>query len=507
MSRIDFASAAKPLKEDDPCGLDLDMAGDEDFLNFVAIAEGLLPTEYFKDGEPFASTGAEFEDHMARIEPLLARTRDVRLFSLLARFSILRRDYTQFAACLDAIAGFLEHHWDDVHPRADGGAFALRAAALSPLNEPTVVFPLQYMPLAEDKRQGSVTYRARMCADGAVKPREGERILPAPIILEILRESDAERLAATISLASLLASSLERIQTAFAEHCGLEKTPTLTKIRETVAGINALLKEATKTEDEQETEAEAGAAAITLRLGKLATASDARRALDAVTAYFRRREPSSPVLPLVAQAREIQGKPFAAVMEALLPRKAGDAEFMIGDRKFFALPLEILAPLTPEADGYAEDDSGQAKELEAIQEGPSVEDAVDWNASNAEVEDKPERHGEEEVSAGLEDENAPMPGELARADEPDADAAKQVVPGVLRVECAKPAASKRVFAAGTRAEAMALLDDVVQYFQVAEPSSPIPWLIGCAKQLANKDFLSVLSSVLPENALRDRDGK
>ncbi|QGM47268.1 ImpA family type VI secretion system protein [Methylocystis heyeri] len=502
MSRIDLASAAKPLSETDPCGLDLDIAGDEDYLNFVAIAEGLLPTEYFRDGEAFVSTGTEFEDHIARIAPLLARTRDVRLFSLLARFSILRRDYARFASCLDAIAGLFEEHWNDVHPRADGGSYVLRAAALSPLNEPTVVFPLQYMPLAEDKRLGSVTYRARMCAEGAAKPRDGEKILPLPTILQILRESDTERLAATIDLASRLAASVERIHTAFAEHCGLEKTPTLNRIRETVVGIRATLKEAAKTDDEPGTEAEGDASAIMLRPGKLAKAGDARRALDAAIAYFRRQEPSSPVLPLIAQAREIQGKPFASVMEALLPRKAGDAEFMIGDRKRFALPLELLAPITPEADGYAEDVSDDDEEPDQAPDEAFIEDARDGSAVEEGLE---ERDGEDRVSASSEDEIAPDAESLIEAAQLDADAGDRVISEGRRIGLAKPARAKADFAAATRAEAMSLLDDVAQYFQVAEPSSPIPWLIACAKNVANQDFLSLLGSVLPEDALRDRD--
>jgi type VI secretion system protein ImpA len=64
------------------------------------------------------------------------------------------------------------------------------------------------------------------------------------------------------------------------------------------------------------------------------------------------------------------------------------------------------------------------------------------------------------------------------------------------------AAGRLLFAAATRQEAISLLNEVMQYLRTAEPSSPIPWLIDRAKALADRDFLSVLASVLPEDALR-----
>jgi hypothetical protein len=36
-------SALPPVSPDDPCGPDLDLEGDAEFLNFVAAAEGILP--------------------------------------------------------------------------------------------------------------------------------------------------------------------------------------------------------------------------------------------------------------------------------------------------------------------------------------------------------------------------------------------------------------------------------------------------------------------------------
>jgi type VI secretion system protein ImpA len=56
--------------------------------------------------------------------------------------------------------------------------------------------------------------------------------------------------------------------------------------------------------------------------------------------------------------------------------------------------------------------------------------------------------------------------------------------------------------AASRAEALALLDEVAAFYRGAEPSSPIPLLLGRARDLATRDFMSILQQVLPNDALR-----
>jgi len=55
----------------------------------------------------------------------------------------------------------------------------------------------------------------------------------------------------------------------------------------------------------------------------------------------------------------------------------------------------------------------------------------------------------------------------------------------------------------TRTEALALLDQIGSYYRLAEPSSPIPFLVERARDLAQRDFLSVLKALLPANTLKD----
>jgi type VI secretion system protein ImpA len=59
-----------------------------------------------------------------------------------------------------------------------------------------------------------------------------------------------------------------------------------------------------------------------------------------------------------------------------------------------------------------------------------------------------------------------------------------------------------VFNAESRATALMLLNHVAIFFRGSEPSSPIPFLIDRARELAQRDFLSLLQDVLPEGTLK-----
>src|SRR6267142_213595 len=54
----------------------------------------------------------------------------------------------------------------------------------------------------------------------------------------------------------------------------------------------------------------------------------------------------------------------------------------------------------------------------------------------------------------------------------------------------------------SRAQAIALLDQVQRFFRHAEPSSPVPMLCDRARAFAERDFMSVLRDVLPKAALK-----
>ena len=62
------------------------------------------------------------------------------------------------------------------HPRDDDGDFTYRAVTIESLDVlPTVVNPIQFQPLIESRRFGTVTYRAYQTATGEIASTRGYR--------------------------------------------------------------------------------------------------------------------------------------------------------------------------------------------------------------------------------------------------------------------------------------------------------------------------------------------
>lgn len=462
MATVDFEELKSPISDEDPCGPDLDMELDDDYMNFVANLEGLLPTTFFEDGTPFTFDPAvvDVDQQRAKCLELLQRTRDLRLLVLLARTYILSRDLTNFAQTVDVIASLLNHFWEPVHPQAEGGRFGLRSAILGVLDEPTIVFSIQYCRLCETRRQGPVTFRSYLYAIREAEPRFGEEAPTESTLVQAMRDSE-EQIAATRASLESLQTSFQTIGALWAERSDLLSSPRLSNVAGLVARVIAFLDLAFPQETTQSlAQSAAGDAAPSAQIpAKIASATDAVKALREATAYFLRQEPSSPVLPLVVQAQQLLGKSFTEVLQTLLPDKVGSAAYQIGGRQFFSLPLDRLPSF--ETAGSTYDAADGESELDTSAWAEPQEDAAEGDPSDAPV---------------------PMP-----------------------VPVAAQAELNRAFVARTRGQALGLLDEVAAYLRMSEPGSPVPWLIERARALAERDFLSILRAVLPESALTDLD--
>jgi len=351
-----------PLSETDPCGPDLDLAGDIDYLNFFAQSEGMLPSTFFspEDGRPFDRSGVDLLRQVEAIAPLWDRSRDLRLLVIRARLLILDRDLAGFAVAIAAIAEWLNKFWDDVHPRPVDGNLDARAAALGSLDLPTVVFPLQYAPLCEGRRIGAVSYRSWIIASGEVKPRSGEQKHPAPALTEAIADAPPEALASLRQHVALLKKSLGRIREIFMEKggsSGLENLPALVDKIQAFVDPHAALRGQRATEKTKGDEPSfAGDSPSSL--------ADAQQALASIAGYYSRSEPSSPILPLVRQAHQLIGKSFFEVMSILVPTQMDKAAFQIGADQFFELPVNKLSKLaegSPASQGSPSTAGGPSK--------------------------------------------------------------------------------------------------------------------------------------------------
>ena len=438
---IDIKLLAEPLSGEDPCGPDLDSEGDSNYLNFFASAESLLPMSYFdvkdSDGNSkrFDPNTINVDAQMETIKPLLARTRDLRLIVFLAKISILGRDLASFTTCLEAIAILLDRHWSAVHPRGEGDDVSHRQYAIEAIDVlPTVIMPLQFHPLLNNRRYGWISYRTCLIARGEITPRDDDTIVDAAALEQIFDSVDIDQLKATATSAAGLAAVVGQIRKTWSEKDHSGASLNLDKLSATADGVAALLGSVVQRRDPNAVPvaAEAGQAAEDGSMeGSPGSSSSGQRvtsmvaaatALDAVASYFARSEPSSPALLLVRQAQQMFGKSFVEALRLLVPAHVESAAINVGKEWFFDLPIERMAGLLG---------GGPTPDLAAF-EGREM-----------------------------------------------------------------------AFSVENRAQALGLLDRVATYFRTVEPSSPVPFLIDRARELAQRDFLSLLRDVLPEGALKN----
>ena len=465
MATFDFAALGAPLSEAEPCGPDLDLGGDADYMNYVARAEGVLPTTFFSgpDGKAFDRSSIDFDAEFATIGPLLARTHDCRLLVILAKLLVLNRDLAGFIGCLGLIDGVLKQHWDDVHPQAFEGDFGIRTAALESLDDmPTVVLPLQYTPLINHRRLGSISYRSWMIATGETKPREGEEIVEAAAIQSALTEEELPVLIERRAQFHAMSAALANIRETCVDRVGADRAAKLERLPALAEKIAALFesviaaRDPTQATAKADGAAETGSSASTVPAGAVASTRDVAEALAAIAAYFARHEPSSPALLLVRQAEQLMGKSFLEVMRILMPNQVEQAAIQIGKEQVFDLPIERLsafAEVATETQYTLEDVAAEIEQTEISpeQEADTNSEAIDTGAAPA-------------------------------------------------------AAPARRIQAKSRADAIRLLDQIGSYYRIAEPSSPVPFLTDRARSYAERDFLSLLKELLPQEAFKGPAG-
>ncbi|WOH78993.1 type VI secretion system ImpA family N-terminal domain-containing protein [Bradyrhizobium sp. BEA-2-5] len=433
---LDVASLTQAIAADDPCGPDLDAAGDIQYLNFFAGAESLLPMSYFEvvnaNGERgrFDPKAVDIAGQFEAVRPLLARTRDLRLNMLLAKFSILNRDLDGFLSCLRATTLLLREQWEAVHPRGEDGDYAFRAVTIEAIDVfPTVINPLQFLPLIENRRHGSLNYRAYQIAKGEIPAGDADVDMPDLGTIErIIGDTDLDTLKAVSARCSAVAAEISGIKAIWHEKLNTGQPISLDRLAGVANGMAGWLATLVTARDPaavasspEETAQDDRQPPIEIA-GAVTSPGQASAALAAAADYFARMEPSNPALLLVRQAQEMVGKSFIEVMRMLVPTHVESAAINIGRDKVFDLPIERMA-------------------------------------------------------------------EFATA-----------LPSATESE-----AQDAVFSAENRAQALDLLSKVAAFFRAAEPSSPIPFLVDRARDLAQRDFLSLLNEVLPEGALKAID--
>lgn len=583
MADLSPEKIVEPISEDQPCGPDLDMEFDMDFMNFMAEIEGKLPTRYFS----FDSSTINFEDSYSQIDGFLDRTRDIRLLVPLAKLRILNGNIDGFVEALVAIEALLKAHWSDVHPQSPD-FLDLRNAQLGTLDDmPVSVLPFQHATLHRSRRAGAITLRKWQLAQGDVTPREDEDVIDATTILSEIGDADRDEISALVERVTKARDALNSIRTISISEGDFDSAPSFDRLVESMDATIEMLKSGAGISDEAATDTdgegdpEAGGAAVAsgassgvvvaMPTGDVATREDAQDALFAAEKYYVEKEPSSPVALLLREARSAANKTFVELVSEMVPAGARSAFFAFGKEPWFEVTLDNMNSRNPmpnydfgdppdnksssesaglddeerleadigKDDTAAQTEDGTTESQTSEADGSDAADPEEAGGDNENVEpDRAVAEGsaeataddadDEDASAAPETQDDAQPQRRRRRSRIDWDArakgesgnpppsqpapapaAPAPTPAPERSaegDAASPGAtgSATKFVANNRAEALALIDKALNYYRLAEPSSPVALILEKAVEFSSKNFIGLLSEVLPAGQLKER---
>jgi type VI secretion system protein ImpA len=440
--RFDFLKT--PINDAEPCGEDLELLGDDAYIDYYYDALARVPERFLVGGQPFDRKEIDVKSESKEIEALLKTTYDLRLLGLDAKFQALGGSIKAFSESVCSMDFLLTEYWEHVHPKIDGGNVTERRNQIELLDDrSTIVMPLEHSPLFRDRRLDNITYRDYQVASGKKDARDGENVPDASSIISAVKSAEnAEQVEKLFGDLKSAQDAIKSIDQKCKTSDGQPFAPSLDNIEAVLKELIGFLTEArpdlatdgdaTSDGDGEDGEVgedgtpipagEGGSGSATMvsggppvAVGPILNHAHAKAALEAVERYFAQIEPSSPGLILIKQAILLIGKPLTVALEVLLPNVAEQARIDFGSENGFNMTIPRMKMLA-------------------------------------------ENVGETGPSAGAE-----LP------DEP------------VIVE--------------NRDQASAMISNVETFFRQTEPSSPVPILLFKAKTFLNRDFSAIINDL------------
>jgi len=325
---LDLEKLLAPVSEESPAGPDLayDPERYEIEQGFESSASG--------DGE---GGGAEVDWRriVSLIEAQSSRTKDVWLPVYLCRASAKWGQLDTVVIGTQYLAGLLERYWDVVHPQLEEYGFQGRKGPCDSLTRiGEFLGPLQRVALLEHPRLGRFSgadfERFRASGDS----EDGYGMFRAA--LEDL--GDEPLLAASEKLEAILTAlkQADALLTAKAEgDTAPNFQPVYDVLGQTRRAVLSFVTAPVEAEPEAEAAGEGGGPAVAAgpRIGgRVDSRDDVIKALDAISDYYRRQEPGSPVPLLLSRAREWVALDFMQVLQDIAPGALDEAKRVLSSR-------------------------------------------------------------------------------------------------------------------------------------------------------------------------------
>jgi type VI secretion system protein ImpA len=322
----EIESLIEAVSAEAPCGADLE---------YTPALAGLDAYRLFGSDTPLA---ADTDWRAIRDQSLaaLAQSHDLRLLAHLAAALVRIEGLNTFCKVVAVADRWLGDHWDHVFPRIDEDAILRRNALNSFADRMAIVDAVRRTPVVSHRQLGSFSLRDLELASGQLTPTEADANAPGKAQIDAtLAGTPPEELAALSGTLQAAMGSLRNIVATMQTRSGFESAPDFDGLLRPLSRIDKLLTEhmpaaAAANQPAQGSAGEGAPAMSTGPVTDIKSRQDAIRALDAVSAFFRSHEPSSPVPLFVERAKRLISKSFMEVLEDVAPEALSQAQLIGG---------------------------------------------------------------------------------------------------------------------------------------------------------------------------------
>jgi len=328
----DIENLLPPITDESPCGPDLDLAGDQAFMDLEIAAKG-KEAKFVGDKELSKAEPPKWAKVRDDARALLAVSKDLRI----AKHYVAALAHTEglpgFAKGVGLLREWLQRYWTSLHPMLEGADDDWRARTVMEINaELGALAGLREASLAARFCVGDIEV-----ADGSMPPKPDTLAASAEMLRDAIRASDAAATQALVSACDDSLKDLAAIQSVFRDNQNAI-CPEFPVIEKLLGRLGKLLAEATGDGGEvasgdageiaQDSSSQGvGAGPGT---GPLRNRADARRLLETVCDFLERTEPSHPAPLLIRRGARLLDMSFVDIIRDLAPEAAGQIESLGG---------------------------------------------------------------------------------------------------------------------------------------------------------------------------------
>ena len=328
--RWEGQSLLQPISVDQPCGENLeDTVLLSSFDALRLFGQSRSPEAPAEPQETRKTI--EWAELRTNALDALGKSKDLRVLAYLGT-ALLRTDgIPSFYETLKVASHWVDTFWPQVYPLIDEDAIA-RRNALNCLADPmAVVERFRRVPIVESRQHGKYSLRDIDLATGQMQPGKDEVKPDEAPVNAALSEMPLEELTALQQATADAMAALNSIDAKLRTEGGPEVAPTFDSLSTQLVKLNRLLRAqvalrqgTTDGDAVAEGSGAVGQGAI-VAVGAIRSREDAIRVLDAVSQFFRRNEPSSPIPLIVERAKRLVSKDFLEVLADIAPEALGSA--------------------------------------------------------------------------------------------------------------------------------------------------------------------------------------